>query len=336
MKPKGKAYSSLYEQNGRIYYRYRESGKSKAKATGCKATTEGWNKAREWKEKFLFEQRYKRKHTYLPLTAAMLFSEAYTHIRALTEKHLSENTKQLNDRVADLLIGNVGDLPLYQLTRQTLERFNEMLTKYSLSSQSIYTRHLQTIFSQFVKCEMISKNPVTVVKQPSLPVKVIPQKDLSAVLKELTGSRKHAAMFLLYSGFRLSDLCALKWEDVNIERGVIFLWNVKAGRREHFPILAPLKELLKKLPHTGAYVLPYRSKDSFRFWNRVQVKLWGKTRYTLHQLRKTFISKVVNSGMSLYDVQILARHKDIRTTLKYYTEAEMRRIADEADKKVQF
>jgi integrase len=60
----------------------------------------------------------------------------------------------------------------------------------------------------------------------------------------------------------------------------------------------------------------------------------GFDKYNFHSLRKTFIRKLVNSGLSVFDVMTLARHKSIKTTLQHYIAAEIYRIGKEINDKV--
>ncbi|MGA9291505.1 MAG: hypothetical protein WBV81_02890, partial [Ignavibacteriaceae bacterium] len=55
--------------------------------------------------------------------------------------------------------------------------------------------------------------------------------------------------------------------------------------------------------------------------------------YSIHSLRKTYISRLVNSDLSKYDVMALARHRKIETTLRYYTKMEMDRIGREVSER---
>ena len=46
-------------------------------------------------------------------------------------------------------------------------------------------------------------------------------------------------------------------------------------------------------------------------------------------LRKTFISRLVNSGLKVTDLTAIARHLNIKTTLEAYREIELDRMGEE-------
>ena len=54
--------------------------------------------------------------------------------------------------------------------------------------------------------------------------------------------------------------------------------------------------------------------------------------YTMHSIRKTFATDLVNGSVSVFDAMKLLRHRNITTTMKYYTFADLSRIGNEAEK----
>ncbi len=65
-----------------------------------------------------------------------------------------------------------------------------------------------------------------------------------------------------------------------------------------------------------------------KFFKRY-LKANGMSEYGFHSLRKTFVSELINSGVKVFDVMKLARHKDIKTTIKHYSKAELDRMGQE-------
>ncbi|MDP1995272.1 MAG: hypothetical protein Q8K40_08525 [Ignavibacteria bacterium] len=64
-----------------------------------------------------------------------------------------------------------------------------------------------------------------------------------------------------------------------------------------------------------------------KFWYRYQRALEFEKIYGLHQIRKTFISRLVNEKYSLYDVAVHEDPRSIKTTLKHYTKANIGKIS---------
>ena len=68
---------------------------------------------------------------------------------------------------------------------------------------------------------------------------------------------KHAAAairLLIFTGARLREILHLRWEDVDLERGLLALPDSKTGKKA-IVLNAPAMTVLAGLPHVGAYVI---------------------------------------------------------------------------------
>jgi len=54
-----------------------------------------------------------------------------------------------------------------------------------------------------------------------------------------------------------------------------------------------------------------------------------------HGLRRSFVTILANEGMSAPALRIVARHADIKTTLKFYARVDARRAADDAARRLE-
>ncbi len=132
------------------------------------------------------------------------------------------------------------------------------------------------------------------------------------------------------SGFRINEAVSLKWENVDFVLNRIILENKKAKRKEEFPLYDVLKDFMLEFNKSGGSVFGYKAIDGLKFWSR-GMKILGFD-YTLHNLRKTFATELVNGSVSVFDAMKLLRHKNVETTMKYYTYADLSRIGEEANK----
>jgi integrase len=75
--------------------------------------------------------------------------------------------------------------------------------------------------------------------------------------KRLTKISPHAAAairLLLFTGCRLGKILRLRWLDVDLERGLLFLTDSKTGRKT-VVLNAPAAAILAELPRLGIYVI---------------------------------------------------------------------------------
>ena len=90
-----------------------------------------------------------------------------------------------------------------------------------------------------------------------------------------------------------------------------------------------LRRLLNENKGTGK-LFDYTSRHGLKFWTRIKAKM--NHPYTLHDLRKTFAVKLVNSGVSIYDAKSLLRHSTVKVTERYYVKASLDRLGSEAER----
>jgi integrase len=200
-----------------------------------------------------------------------------------------------------------------------------------------YLNKLRIIFNYFVKQKYISENPFPAQPIKIKPVVTIPDKELIDILSKLKrDNREHykVIMFLLLTGLRVGELIGLTFEEsIDFKEEILKVKNFKKNREDSLPLYPELMEFIREEwnEYTGL-LFNYKSIHSMKFFERFR-KREGYEKYSFHTLRKTFITKLINSGMSVYDVMTLARHRNIETTLRHYSRADLRRMGNEISNK---
>src|SRR5262249_26600154 len=115
---------------------------------------------------------------------------------------------------------------------------------------------------------------------------------------------------------RLGEILRLKWEYVDIERGLLLLPESKTGRRT-VVLNAPALAVLASLPRLGSYVVPGDNPerprhDLKKVWRAVsrRAQLSG---VRIHDLRHTYASFGAAGGMGLP----IIGHSQSATTARY-------------------
>lgn len=84
--------------------------------------------------------------------------------------------------------------------------------------------------------------------------------ELGRIVREVHGSEwEGIVLFGIYSGQRLADIAALRWENVDLMRGELSLLTSKTNRRILLPLAAPLADYLAQLPASDdprAFIFP--------------------------------------------------------------------------------
>lgn len=133
-----------------------------------------------------------------------------------------------------------------------------------------------------------------------------------------------AIRLLMLSGMRLREVLHLRWSEVDIERGLLFLPDSKTGRKT-VVLSAPAVEIIKGLPRIGIYVVASESAglddekpraDLKRPWAQI-TKRAGLEGLRIHDLRHSFASVGAWSGLGLPIIGKLLGHADAKTTQRY-------------------
>lgn len=164
-------------------------------------------------------------------------------------------------------------------------------------------------------------------------------------------SEKAIIYTLFYTGVRVGELCALRWDDVDFSEHTISITKTvvrqvkssprvqemtktEAGRRK---VLMPpaLEEVLLALSRdrTCDLVFPNKvgkemhSHTFYAKWKTISNAIYGEGNapkdFTPHLLRHNFASMLYKSGTPIKAAQRLLGHADIKTTLDTYTHFEL-------------
>lgn len=147
------------------------------------------------------------------------------------------------------------------------------------------------------------------------------------------GSGIVALRLILFSGARLREILHLRWENVDLERGMLFLPDSKTGRKT-IVLGAPAIAILASRPREGTYVITGKNvdqprKDLKKPW-AAAIKLANLPNLRIHDLRHSFASVGAGAGLGLPIVGKLLGHSQAATTERYaHLDADpVRRAAD--------
>lgn len=215
------------------------------------------------------------------------------------------------------------------------------------ASQARTIAALRCFFRFCVENEYLDKDPAAVLRTPkkreALP-DVLDVTELRRLLatpgstqvwqRRFAGRDQRDRLLLAlfaYSGLRRSELLALDWDDLDLERRLIRVRTAKGGRGRVVPIhpaLMPLIDayLATRLPlgheralFTGAHGARLSTTIMATTFRRYAAAagVTDRKRVTPHTLRHVFATEVLAAGANLRQVQELLGHKHLDSTQRY-------------------
>ena len=151
---------------------------------------------------------------------------------------------------------------------------------------------------------------------------------MQAVAQSSNAMLQHIVLFLIYTGARKNEVLQACWQDIDWHKSSWRIPKTKSGKIRHVPLSLGAVDLLNRLriqvkpDHNGMQAIfsnPETGKPFISFfysWNSARVRA-GMPEFRIHDLRHSFASYLVNAGRSLYEVQELLGHADIKTTSRY-------------------
>lgn len=141
---------------------------------------------------------------------------------------------------------------------------------------------------------------------------------------------KFIVPMLIMTGARKREALDAKWVDFDMQKR---LWRIpisKSGKARHVPLsegvvklLAQVRVLQKSWPAMFDCPWPFANPATgkpfvsiFWAWNTARTKA-GLPDVRIHDLRHSFASFLINNGRSLYEVQKILGHTQVKTTQRY-------------------
>ncbi len=233
--------------------------------------------------------------------------------------------------------------PLGKVHREDIREFLASLYRRGLGGRSV-ARHLvalRNFFRFLLQEEKIDSDPTAEIDAPqfghSLP-KYLAASEVDTLLQQPddslpAGLRDRAMLELLYAtGMRVSELVHLRWEDFQINLGILRCQG-KGGKERLIPIGKSALQVVETYAREGRPKLAKKPGVPYFFLNQrggplSRVGFWkilahygrkaGITKpLAPHMVRHSFATHLLERGADLRSIQLMLGHSDISTTQIY-------------------
>lgn len=245
------------------------------------------------------------------------------------------------------LIPHFDNIPLKNITQADIKEYFNNKREMSFSALQKDFICLKGIFETAIDNDLIEKNPCRNIK-----IKSTQEKQKKSTYDKETVDRLCSIQhqytliinLLLKLGLRASELCGLKWENINIQEKTIYIDNsitVESGIKyegkpktdnsiRKLPLSENLIDLLEKEPKTCPYLVHKENRSITPtqlyvkigvFYNNANIP--KDKRLSPHELRHTCGTLLYKETKDIYHVSRFLGHSDIGITTKIYVHSEM-------------
>lgn len=300
------------------------------------------------KEK-LAEQRVSAKNS-TQLVSSDLTLAAWIEKWIDAQKQIKLTTKMMyQSHLKNHIAGGIGNVKLKKLNEDIIQAFVDDLTvKYSAKTVHTIFSMLRLALTDAKRRKLINDvySDIRLPKIKQKAVQVLSKEEQKRLEKAIltSGNRYDIGILIcLYTGIRIGELCALKWENINLKKGTITISQTvqrikntdgKAKTKINFakpkslssartiPIPTFLAEELKKYERPSGYILRDNGKftDTRNISRRFKqlLKEADIENMNFHSTRHTFSTRALELGFDPKTLSEILGHSNVTTTLNLY------------------
>jgi integrase len=186
---------------------------------------------------------------------------------------------------------------------------------------------LKHMFNLAIDWDMYTgSNPLRKVKyfqEINTGFRVLKPDEETRLLRNATPAIQDIVLYALNTGSRIGEIFSLRWQDVDLDQGMINSFSHKTQKIRIVPINAEVRRILEfwKLGRKNEYVF-YNQKTGERFVDldaglELACKKAEIEGVTWHTLRHTFASRLLERGADIITVKELLGHSTVTVTMRY-------------------
>lgn len=340
--------------DGRYYVKVTSNGKPKTKYFDDLAEAERWN------DEIRAQLKQGKSLDAATVTVKDYFELWISRLDAIL-KPRTISSYQSNHKCHILPV--IGKMHMADVTPSDCQRvLSGMRDSHKASTIDKVRRVTKLMFAAAVEEGIIAKSPVTksvrtpkdATGKPKRNHRVFclaPEEERVFVDAAKSTNFYYQYMLALYTGLRVSELIGLKWEDVDLDNGTIYIqrslsynkgWLFASTKTEDgtrsFPLSQKARQILTELREGPSNVRTDTPKEfqDLVFLNRKGLptqagtydanlkslcRKAGISHISMHCLRHMFATHAVDAGIEYKVLSVIMGHKNIQTTLNLYVHA---------------
>ena len=248
----------------------------------------------------------------------------------LRSRRYSENTVKTYTDALKTFLCFYHDKPIHEITNDDIIVFNNryiLANHFSASFQNQVVNAIKLFFKKIENTAIDVENIHRPKRAKHLP-NVLSKEEVKSLLNALQNTKHRMMLALIYAcGLRRSELLNLKITDVDSNRHLLIIKGAKGNKDRIAPLsdktLGMLREYYKRYkPNTWLFEglskgEPYSEKSLESVLKQALKKTEIERPVSLHWLRHSYATHLLESGTDLRYIQELLGHKSSKTTEIY-------------------
>jgi integrase len=230
------------------------------------------------------------------------------------EASVKYRLQHLLDRFGDRNISEISLIDVQDFANERLAEVKPMTAQRDIST-------LRAILNKMHReGRLASVPPFPRLKKPKGRCRWLNVEEEQRLLAAAAKHLKPLIAFAIDTGGRRGELLGLDWRNVDLARGTVTFVDTKNGEDRSVRLTDRAKRVLVDLGlQESGSVFTYRGKaiSSVKHSFDKAKELAGIEDFRFHDLRHTFASRLVQQGISLYEVMHLTGHKSFDMVQRY-------------------
>ena len=259
----------------------------------------------------------------------------------------TSNHRNLESQIRVILSLISGTIPLMKVSSDTLESFRQKRLSQGCASQTI--KHGINCLMGAIRLARKDGFQSPTITMPSIRVlnsrmRYLSTEEEGRLLHELSPSRVanglsadpsrrecrqkwmqdnyDLVVMLIDTGARYSEIANIAWKEIDLNRGEIRLWRSKVQNESVIYMTDRVETILhRRLRESNAPTVFVNKAGEKRGYSAIAIRKAfrraGLDDCTIHTLRHTHATRLIQNGLSIQEVKAVLGHSDIRTTMRY-------------------
>lgn len=265
------------------------------------------------------------------------FEEVYLPIAKMNKKF--ESYRKEEELFKNWIGPIIGEKPCKEITKFHVEKIKKNLLDAGRSPRTVQycLAVIRQVWNTAKDKNLVTEaSPTRKVKIPRINnerERFLSPDEATKLLSEIKNKSEQLyqiSLVSLHCGLRASEIFNLTWADVSVDKGLLMLRDTKAGKFAVAYMTDEIKEMFQNMLQGEPNELVFKSRNggkiksvSNTFDRAVEDVGLNKgisdrrQKIVFHSLRHTYASRLVLSGVSIYTVQKLMRHSNLKMTERY-------------------